>query len=357
MSRFQTVVLISFVATAVLSLWVLYAAGRARENSPLGYLAHIEQGHTDVGSVLRQRVGQLTEDRGATYAVDAVAAGYATKAINMDECHLLLHLIGHQAYRSYGPDFETIFSANHPNLCLGGYIHGVEAEIAATGNIQELKLFCALMKERHAANSPCFHGVGHSIFETTKDVKRSLAFCDSLAGGPEPDLSDCYRGVFSEIGNEMGGADTNTGLSTAPLEDVKQHIVPSHPYALCLSVESSYRDACYSQIAKLFYGDQRPLFGVAGCVAGSPTKAAQDICVSIVVALASRSTLDTHELGDVAHYVDALPIALQRAALSGAHQAYEAHFIGASTKPPWESLCTGLSVQSTRASCIKREFI
>ncbi len=272
------------------------------------------------------------------------------KTIGVDDCHLVLHLIGHEAYRIQGEDLESLFSANKGRMCLGGFLHGVEAEVAATGDQKTLWRLCGAMRARNLNNGPCYHGAGHTAFESTGNVHDSLAFCDSLKGGPESDLSNCYRGVFSEVGNAMGGGDTNTGLPKQALVDPEQNIFPGRPFELCRALPEQYAASCYSQLAKRYHSDTAPLFGVYACDRASSETLARDLCVSTVFGIAMRKMLDTGTMGDAARYMNEMPVRFQKAALAGLRDAYNSHFDG-SQEHVWKTFCRGLDDPTLREMC------
>jgi hypothetical protein len=317
---------------------------------------YVEELGSDATPELRRDIGQLARAEGIAQAIQVVARAAATRHVGIDDCHLLLHLIGHEAYQLHANDWDTLFAANSGHICIGGYLHGIEAEIAAAGTKEELFSFCALTKERGLGNGPCYHGAGHSMFERSKHVAASLAFCDGLRDGPEPDLSNCYRGVFSELGNQMLGVDSNTNFPTAPFVEPAQGIDPAHPFALCTSLAEAYQHSCYSQLTKVFYRSADKLPSIIRCLGAAPVRMAEGLCAEILAGIAARNMVDEGTLADAPSLVNAVPSSLQLVALRGIREGYTAGESSHVPLPLWENICASLTASSTQAACFTLPF-
>lgn len=293
-----------------------------RPVSPADYATRYGEGAKE--NLLRD-MSSIIARHGLPYAVAVVASGVAAGTIDNNECHTLLHLAGHEAYQILGNNFDDIFEANHGRLCLGGYVHGVEAQIAqqSTDRVHDLWAFCEEVQKRGVGNGPCFHGVGHSAFELTHSVTDALLECDSLAGGPEPDLSNCYRGVFSEVGNELLGVDTNTEKQVQPL--ISREVSVEHPYTLCASLAAQYADACFSQLTKIFFQGNDIVGTLARCAQDSPTSHVRSICTSIVTGVSARSSFESGDFSPLVAGIRALPVSQLPAAFAGAREGYASY--------------------------------
>lgn len=311
------------IVLCVLLGWLLFGYLKANTHDAAQYLKSISRSE-DVVRTLRQGMPRLAKDD-TPYSVEVVAKAFQTKMIGIDECHQLMHLVGHEAYQKYGNDFETAINANQGHLCLSGYLHGIEAQAATTGDREQLFAFCKLIKERGLNSGPCYHGAGHSAFEYTKNVRDSLLFCDSLTGGPEQDLTNCYRGIFSEVGNAMNGNDANTSIAITPLADSTQHIDPQKPFLVCDMLANVYQDSCYSQITKVLYKSNDKVASITSCLGASPKLKIQKICAEIMAGLAARNILDTGTTADLATFVQNVPFALQNDVLVGVYDGLEGH--------------------------------
>jgi hypothetical protein len=278
-----------------------------------GHLRLLQGEEIDLARTLERDVTSIIDERGVSYAISLTAVAVKKELITNDECHGLLHLIGHEAYLRMGNEFGTIIAANQERLCLGGYLHGVEAEIASSSNTpkEDLWLLCAAMQEAQVTNGPCFHGVGHSIFELTRDLSSSLAFCDSLSGGPEAYMSGCYQGAFSELGFALLGIDSDTKTSVTPY--VHPGIKMDTPLQFCITLPLHYRESCQSQLSKIHYGNA-VLPMLRGCEREGEGAA---VCVHTVVGMWTRQTRKERDMLELAKGLEALPPPLQEAALKG----------------------------------------
>ncbi len=306
--------------------------------------------HEDATPILLRDITGLVSTEGVSFAVEVVALAFKKNIIGNDHCHALLHLIGHQAYGEYGANLDALLGANKGRLCLGGYLHGVEAEIATRGENPKSELWslCAAMKEAGVSNGPCFHGVGHSVFERTKDVDLALRYCESLSGGPERELWGCYRGVFSELGNALAGVDSNTGVSIEPIRI--PNISHTKPYSYCDTRQELYQESCYTQLAKLFIDQTSLEKGLESCLKATTRVGGQAYCVSTVVGVWTRLSLDTG--GEIPHLraIETLPVALIESAFSGVKEGIIAH-TDAGRAVERERVCGAFSTATLRRRC------
>lgn len=316
-----------------------------------GVLDSLSNSDTGVYEQLSNSILGIAQERGIGFGVGVVGIAIEGRDISSDECHSLLHLLGHQAYIQYHDDFDAIFTANKGKICLGGYLHGVEAQMAVDGFGAKNMLweFCEQMKIRHLNNGPCFHGVGHAAFEFDHRVPAALAFCDALAGGSEPELWNCYRGVFSEFGNALLGIDTNTGTKIRPL--VYPGLLPERPFGICDQLAATYRDSCFSQLTKVFFQSNEPVQSISACVDSTDSEIGKRYCVEILSGITARILLGSGSASDVAAFVEKLPAAEQRPALSGVREAYIGHVENGGVFE-WGTFCDALSGQTTREACL-----
>jgi len=140
-----------------------------------------------------------------------------------DECHDIVHEIGHTAYEKYGLNE----SFNYQNdLCGSGYIHGVIEKYFEDhkGETIDATKICSRNDGR------CFHGVGHGLmFNHNYDLQASVKACMKLSRSFA--ISNCTDGVFMQYFS-TGNAKT----------------VNSDAFTICTSFESFARGSCF------FYG-------------------------------------------------------------------------------------------------------
>ncbi len=321
-----------------------------QSSSPEWYLFRLQHSNSDISKALTRDIVRQTELQGAAFSVRVVLEANRTGRISSDSCHNLFHLIGHTAYRIYGSDFKTILADNPGSVCVGGYLHGVEAEILASGNDVRGNLWklCSEEKIKPTSQEPCFHGVGHGAFELEQNVPRSLSVCDSLAGGPEKDLSNCYRGVFSQLDSDLAGVDANSGIAITPY--TFPFILRDNPYPYCDTLDQKYRDPCYSQLAQLYLRTDNIFDAIQPCTTASRYRSAGNICVATLMGVQSRRILDSQPVATLAPIINEFDPRYQAAALKGVFESYNGRRVAA-VSDSWDSICELLDTSSIERSC------
>ena len=156
-----------------------------------------------------------------------------------DDCHSLVHEIGHAAYEKYG-DFSNALSY-HNEVCISGYMHGViESAFSETDNVFEsMKLFCGAYPSGKFLSWQCYHGIGHALmYYTNNDILQSLDFCDVYT---EPFMqATCSNGVFME----NFASDTELHPSA--------FLNPDDPALLCRNVDEAKKGDCYLYAVKYY---------------------------------------------------------------------------------------------------------
>jgi hypothetical protein len=163
--------------------------------------------------------GEINRVRSVNEMVDMLIEAFEVERIGMFECHSLAHDIGH--YGGYSDNFsyvEEYLSKKNLDFCGSGFMHGVEGQLANNPypqNRESLYEFCKLAMPLEPFYAGCYHGAGHAFMENTRDVLLALRECDTLITDPAlvPDVSNCYRGVFSENVNYL----TASGKSSSDL--------------------------------------------------------------------------------------------------------------------------------------------
>ncbi len=156
-----------------------------------------------------------------------------------EECHPLVHEIGHAAYKKYN-DFGKAISY-HNEICISGYMHGVieAAFVDAKSAFEAAKSFCAPYPPGKFLSWNCYHGIGHALmYYTGNNAPRSLSLCDAYAG-PFARTS-CVNGVFMENFN----ADTVLHPS--------EFLDSTDPTRLCRTLNESKQADCYLYAAQYY---------------------------------------------------------------------------------------------------------
>ena len=87
------------------------------------------------------------------------------------------------------------------------------------------------------------------------------------------------------------------------------------------------------------------------CITASSNTQAQKICVSIIMAVDSRSHLDAGNVIGLASIINATPVSFQTSALAGLSDSYFGIAKTNPALPTWDTLCDALQVPDIRAAC------
>jgi hypothetical protein len=182
--------------------------------------------------------GEINQIRSVNEMVDMIIDAFETDRIGMFECHSLAHDIGH--YGGYSDNFsyvEEYLSKKNLDFCGSGFMHGVEGQLANNPypqNAESLYEFCKLAMPLEPFYAGCYHGAGHAFMENTDDVTSALRECDTLITDPNlvPNVSNCYRGVFSENVNYLMA----DGKSSADL------------LQFCMDLSEEFHDECAEEL-------------------------------------------------------------------------------------------------------------
>ena len=318
---------------------------------PATYIATLRGTTTNPLLVLETEIVDIMANHGVDAGFAIVREAEAQQIIDNDGCHAILHYVGHAAYNTYRDDFAAITAPVEGTKCIGGYVHGVEAEIllASDNPIEDIKRFCAYTNERNLTPTYCYHGVGHAAAELYDyNPHQALATCDALLGGPEDNLRNCYRGVFSEIGNVILGVDGHTGRERDRVAVFG--LDPQEPYTWCNTFGEQYQSSCKSQLTKLLTTELNMSDWLLPCLENSLTTADQNICVNIVIANYVRGQLSFSISTSLPTQVNELPLEQQHIAILGALESFSGYQTDKKERS-WEPICSSFLNSSIASAC------
>lgn len=309
-------------------------------------------GNNEDVSALENLLADTVRNYSIEDGFNLIEAGVKDQKVSNDQCHTLLHYLGHYAYAKYQNDYDALINVVQGSSCIGGYVHGIEAEIVLSSPsvIGDLKNFCSFEEQHHLNNGPCYHGAGHAAAELySYDVHKALALCDSLKGGPENDLSNCYRGVFSQVSSITTGFDGDTGLAVnkIPIKGLD----PEHPIRYCEEFSDTYRSSCESQLMGILISRTNMDHWIDMCLDPSFSEHVKEICINITSVVYIRSSLsfaDSAILPQAA--VNALPERLRIIAMMGTMEAFEGYYLDKVEKD-WKPFCDEFTLQSDKDYC------
>lgn len=309
--------------------------------------------HTaNVADYIRDNINAIADKGGIENVLALTEKAFAAGEVSLTQCHVILHTIGHEAYERFPEDFSRLAS-HKASICIASFQHGVEGQIifyskSEAEAAENLKRYCSALRNTFPGIS-CYHGAGHGFIKKTLDNPQlALDFCDSLAGGPEPNLSDCYRGVFSEYANLASSYDGDTGRVIPGEPLVKLDL--ENPYPFCGSFAEHYRESCYSQLTKLHFRTDDIEGSFRKCLNADYDSKMQATCVRIVAGLYAEHALSHQNTLFTPPLVHEFPQALRKAYLSGAKLAFISFRISG-LKKDWRAPCDSFRLEADRSFC------
>lgn len=164
-------------------------------------------------------------------------------------CHDVSHALGKEAYRLFSTT-RTVIDDPSTAYCGYGFYHGfIESMFIADGPSQynDARKYCDELRVTYgdAVAGPCFHGIGHAVFDSLdgalwgdaqKMVQASLSACErALASEQEKDRVQCASGVYNALGNALSARDYFLSHDTTDI------------IALCRNQKSIYKEGCMIQ--------------------------------------------------------------------------------------------------------------
>lgn len=298
---------------------------------------------------LKGNIKKIYERYGAYKTATRVQAAFKGGNIDINECHSVMHLLGHYAYESRKENFETLASGIS-TYCMSGFMHGVEAQISLElmdnqkSMSEDLKKYCTEVRKQNG-DVICYHGLGHAIIQTTKNLMVSLKTCDTVA--LEDDPSDCYRGVFSEYVNLLKGIDGDTDAPIPGVTPVK--IEKADTFDTCLTLPTKYQDDCVSQFTSFIYeGDMDQALDICQTFKGWVGKR----CAKTSAGNYTFANLATLKKIPLPKYYVLYSWEVKTGYIEGVIEGYTG-FIGTPIYGNLEEWCSGLPNSADREYCLK----
>jgi hypothetical protein len=191
-------------------------------------------------------IEKFTEKKGVLAALEEIKMLQRRKAINSPEtCHFLLHYVGDKAYE----EFSTLDKAekslgDRMALCYGGFRHGFLSKYFTerqqdTSVMELIKQSCGqyFNEEKNWPGEDCFHGIGHALVSSQKNVFSPLIYCAKLPKSWQQHF--CGFGVFMEYMYSHDHFLANHTTAVFRIEDMKD---------LCNDILSQWQTECYSYL-------------------------------------------------------------------------------------------------------------
>lgn len=300
-----------------------------------------------------RNLNNLVNQKGISYTINLIKEGLQKGDITINQCHSLNHLLGHVAYAKFPDNFDILLKSAENNLllCGGAYPHGIEAEIVDERDDPKATLnnFCEELLKK-IPGFPCYHGAGHSFMQNSSDLNESLINCDRLQEGPTRDLSNCYRGVFSEYAFQVDGVDGDTGQPFPGGPKIK--LPTPNPLDFCQTLEEKTYDACASQLGRLIFNVAKSDNIFEECVQSSYSSTIQIACVRIVSAVIAQRELTQTDTVNVPSYILTLSDGLRMAYIEGIAGEAQA-FVNSGVTKNWQPICSSFSESQDIQRCTR----
>jgi len=317
-------------------------------------LRAVQAGNPNTFEGIRDNISDIIDEIGIDGVLQITHEAFKEEDITMFECHVLAHLTGHAAKVQYADDYEAIIQ-HESGFCELGYRHGIGAQIASEGGDfrQELYLFCALLRTVFPQAS-CYHGAGHGFMREFLDLKKALAACNTLTEGPEKDLSDCHKGVFSEYTNLIGGIDGETGLPFSGGAPLKLNVLPID---FCASLLKQYQMSCSAELNGLWLSPSATLEHIERslqqCTSGNHALELKAACIRSKAAVSAQHELPIRGTITLPPFILSLPPDLRKAYISGAIGELN-EFLRNGVQKDWRSFCDSFPGNEDRLFCEQR---
>ena len=248
---------ISFTLLVVFLVWFLGTHQNSQEfvwDTDTFFTNIINTNQENVFEQIRNQLPTIVKKGGISAALDTADKAIKGKHIALNQCHILVHMIGHEAYFHHFEDVPGMVYENSGSFCGAGMQHGTEAQIVLSSPdfISDLREYCRELRDVHGAIQ-CYHGAGHAFMEETLDAQEAVGFCGKVTDNTGISPFSCWQGVFSQYEHFANKHDVDTGLRIPGDSWV---VLDLHdPLSLCLSLPEKYQYACCTQISRAFPGD------------------------------------------------------------------------------------------------------
>lgn len=167
------------------------------------------------------------------------------------QCHQMIHIIGHEAARLY-PIADVVAVDNR--MCQDGYLDGAMEGFSDYSNDEDfwkgIAEMCVPMIEAQDAwkATSCAHSIGHAIaFRGVGNYREAVRYCDAI---PEMLRNSCGGGAIMGIVNPVeGSAVSDLGLPVYSTLD------PEIIDATCTGIDLVYAEPCLSIQWTMYPGD------------------------------------------------------------------------------------------------------
>jgi hypothetical protein len=306
------------------------------------YVANIEEQELPVFESIRDSLKDIIDAWGIEGALEINEHAFVNNKIGIYHCHVLTHLIGHEAIIYYGQDYDEVV-AHDRQFCELGYRHGAEAQVALSGGNykEELYAMCDAI-QRKDPSADCFHGAGHAFMNESLDVDTSLQMCDELINEThdENDVAPCYNAVFAELTNLVGGKDGGTGIDYTGGPPLSME--EKSPLEYCNKFDRKYGIQCVFEFSGLGVSEHSTPADIAqkllGCSNEEYDEELEAACIRSVSAVGAQHELAKSQTIVVPEHIHGLPKVLRESYIRGTGIEMMQYLISGADRD-WRAFC------------------
>lgn len=217
-----------------------------------------QRAETDLSPVCWEAdVTDTLSSKGLSAAFTLVDSLYEEDPAFRRNCHDVMHILGAASFREF-ENAPTVVAEKRTSYCGYGFYHGfIETMLIENGNtnFESVKKYCTLVGEKisPSASGPCFHGIGHAIFDSLPGLvwgsadgmsDAALAICENVLE-TEDELAQCASGVYNSLANALSAGTYE--LSYAHIGSVD----------FCERQKTLYQKNCYAEVGTGYIREQK----------------------------------------------------------------------------------------------------
>jgi len=214
---------------ALLLLWLTAAAAYAQDPRVTQCVAQFPPGGARAQCVTPW-LDEIVLRKSAAAALDAAEGLVRSGVMNVNDCHIMGHAVGHASWRKER-DLGRAFAAC-TNACIQGCMHGAVEAFMIDGpegqtSPARVRVFCDQLGADSVERRQCLHGLGHGIMhQYRKDLREATNACETLGGRREADL--CLGGLWMQWAHFRihQGADAYSKVAPTLCDGVRDELLP-----------------------------------------------------------------------------------------------------------------------------------
>ncbi|MBY0539747.1 hypothetical protein K2P56_04980 [Patescibacteria group bacterium] len=186
--------------------------------------------------------------KGLAAAFTLVDSFYEEDPAFRRNCHDVMHILGAASFREF-KNSPSVSAERRTSYCGYGFYHGfIETMLLENGssNFDAVKKYCTSLGKQYspAASGPCFHGIGHALFDSlpgsswgSHDVmsESALSVCEKVLLDTDERIQ-CASGVFNSLANALSARTYQLSFSSIDVPE------------FCESQKEEYRESCFAEI-------------------------------------------------------------------------------------------------------------